>query len=229
MFYFPYTRKPDFKNIHSLEYDTYWQTRGLELPDTLNEREEIIFTLIKPQTKVIDIGCGISYLPIKLLEKNCDVTVADISDTVLDKFRRFSMKVARLDLEKINEVPFADHYDYAILSEVLEHTSNPEEIIDCFKEKTTRFIFTIPNSAYFRYRLHLFFCGRFFTQWVYHPSEHLRFWSHTDFLDWIADRGLHVDYSVASNGFSFRGLFPNLKDLLPNLFGHQIVYLCRVL
>lgn len=224
MSYFSGTRKPDFRNIAGLDYDAYWRTRGFHINEKLKERESIIAARMPASASVLDIGCGNSLLPIVLREKGCSVTVGDISTVVLDGYREKGIGTLTLDLEKIRDNSLAENYDYIILSEVLEHTRNPEEIIQKLKIHTKHFILTIPNSAFYRYRFHLLFHGRFFTQWVAHPSEHLRFWSHRDFMDWIRDMGLTADWVESSNGFSFFGLLPGFKNVWKNLFGHQIVY-----
>lgn len=229
MFYFPNTRKPDFRNIKSIDYNLYWKERGFALNKKLKEREEIILGLIPSDSKVLDIGCGNSLLPVALKKQGSEVSVADISVEVLKGYSKFDIGGVVLDLEKINQFENnLEHYDYIILSEVLEHTKNPEEIINVLSSHTDNFLLTIPNSAFYRYRFHLMFFGRFFTQWVYHPSEHLRYWSHSDFLDWIKAMNLDLVKSESSNGFTLFGILPVLKNLWPNMFGHQIVYFCRV-
>lgn len=224
MNYFSGTRKPDFRNISNLDYDAYWHTRGFHINEKLKERESIIVGYIPVGASVLDIGCGNSLLPVSLQKKGCSVTVGDISTVVLDGYREKGIETLVVDLERIHDDSLLAAYDYIILSEVLEHTRNPEEIIQKLKRHTKHFVLTIPNSAFYRYRFHLLFQGRFFTQWVSHPSEHLRFWSHRDFMDWIRDMGLVVERAESSNGFSFFGLFPGLKNAWKNLFGHQIVY-----
>lgn len=221
------TRKPDFRNISALDYNAYWVTRGFHIEKKLKEREEIILAHIPAGSSVLDIGCGNSLLPVALRDKGCSVTVGDISTIVLDGYRDKGIQALNIDLEKVNPDSFHETYDYMVLSEVLEHTRNPEEIIQELKKHTKHFALTIPNSAFYRYRFHLMFGGRFFTQWASHPSEHLRFWSHLDFVDWIRDMGLILESSTASNGFSLFGLSPQLKNLWINLFGHQIVYFIR--
>ncbi len=228
MFYFPNTRKPDFENINKIDYHHYWQKRGFALNVLLKEREKIIFDLIPIDAKILDIGCGNSRLPIALKNKGCLVDIADISDEVLKGYQKFGLSGLVMDLENIESIKnILGSYGYIILSEVLEYTKNPEEIINVLTEHTQNFLITIPNSAFYRYRWHLMFKGRFFTQWVYHPAEHLRFWSHTDFVDWLSAMGLLIIKYQASNGFSLFGLLPQLKNWWPNLFGHQIVYLCQ--
>lgn len=227
MFLFPNTRKPNFGKIEPLDYNCYWQERGFALHKKLRERDNIILTLIPAEANILDIGCGNSRLPVALKDKGCQVTVADISPEVLKGYSQSGLEGIVLDLGKIGQWENnLAHYDYIILSEVLEHTTNPEEIITVLEKYTDNFLLTVPNSAFYRYRLHLMFSGRFFTQWVYHPSEHLRFWSHSDFLDWLSALNLSLVKSEASNGFTLFGFLPGLKNWWPNLFGHQIVYFC---
>lgn len=223
--FFSGTRIPNFRDVASrLDYNNYWHGRGFVLNNKLKEREEIILAHIPKGASVLDIGCGNSLLPVALQKKGCEVAVGDIAEIVLKGYETYSIKTLPIDLENLSVVHFPEQYDYIILSEVLEHTKNPEEIVRFLAAYTKKFAITIPNSAFYRYRIHLFFTGRFFTQWVIHPSEHIRFWSHTDFLDWLGAMGLDVESSVASNGFSFFGLFPQCKNIWKNLFGHQIVY-----
>lgn len=226
--FFPYTRKPDFRNISTLlDYNEYWRDRGFHINGKLKEREVIILEHIPAGATVLDVGCGNSLLPIKLQEKGCSVTVGDISTVVLEGYKTYGIKPFEINLENVHQHPLATTYDYIILSEVLEHTRNPEEIVQELKKHARNFIFTIPNSAFYRYRFHLMFGGRFFTQWISHPSEHIRFWSYTDFVGWIRDMGLELQGSVSSNGFSFFGLLPGIKNIWKNLFGHQIIYFAK--
>ncbi len=221
MFYFSGTRKPDFKSIKKIDYNNYWKERGFSINKKLKEREEIILKFIPNGSKVLDLGSGNSRLPLSLKENGCTVSVGDVSDQVLEGFKKFGIETLHVDLEN-SSASVGGSYDYIILSEVLEHTSNPEEILVNLKNFTKNFCLTIPNSAFYRYRIHLMFGGRFFTQWVYHPSEHLRYWSHSDFLDWLEALGLVVKKVESSNGLSLLGL--PVHKWWPNLFGHQICY-----
>ena len=228
MFKFEGTRKPNFSEIKKIDYNRYWSERGFEINKKLKERELIILDFIESSKKVLDIGCGNSLLPVELKKKGVLVKIADISEEVLKGFKKYDIESLYIDLEKIDSLKLDGKFDAIILSEVLEHTKNPEEIIGELKKYTKSFIITVPNSAFYRYRIGLFFGGRFFTQWVYHPSEHIRFWSHIDFLDWLDAMGLDIEKSVSSNGFSLFGLVPPLKNIWKNMFGHQIVYFCKV-
>lgn len=219
--------KPQFPRIGRIDYSDYWQKRGFSVNTKLKEREVIMRHLVPEGSNVLDIGCGNSRLPVILFEKKCTVTVGDVSPIVLDGYRTAGLASREIDLNDITNAHVDGSYDFIIMSEVLEHMTNPEEIIATLTPHTKRFLLTIPNSAFYPFRLRLFFSGRFLKQWVYHPSEHVRFWSHIDFLEWLTAQDLVVEKSIASNGLSVKGLFPFLKELWPNLFAHQVVYLCR--
>lgn len=217
-------RTPDFRNLSTLDYDDYWRQRGFAVSSKLKERERIFLDWIPAGATVLDVGCGNSRLPLALKEKGCTVRVADVSALVLEGYRALGLETLKLDLDRVAETDVGGVYDYLIMSEVLEHTRNPEEIIARLKPHARHFVPSVPNSAFYRYRLHLLFAGRFFTQWVHHPSEHLRFWSHVDFLDWLSAMGLTLEKTAASNGF---GGDLGFKDAWPNLFGHQMCYLAK--
>lgn len=226
MFYFHGTRKPDFKNINNLDYDKYWDYQCPSLRDKLREREFIFIDLIKPKSKVLDIACGMSPFLIKLQEKrDCEIIAYDISSKAVEEQRKKGVRAEVKDISSPN-FNLEEKFDYIVLSEIIEHLANPEKLINKIKNKTEYLIISLPNSAFYRYRLGLLFNGRFFTQWAYHPAEHLRFWSHLDFSDWLKALDLKIEKSIVSNGLNIGSV--KLFNFWPNLFGHQIVYLCRV-
>lgn len=181
------------------------------------EREVIFFNWIKPGSRVLDIGCGNSRLLLELKQKkNCIVEGIDISPLVIDKLSAEGVPAFVADVTS-DSFALDKQYDVIIMSELLEHILEPESLVRTVSRNTRELIMSVPNSAFYRYRIHLMFSGRFFTQWVHHPAEHVRYWSHTDFLDWIDALDLTLITSKASNGFT-------LKDMWPNMFGHQMAY-----
>lgn len=220
MFYFRGTRKPDFKKIEKINYDEYWKTRGFALRSRLMEREIIFFDWIKTGSKVLDVGCGNSRLLYELKNrKDCVVTGLDTSPLVIEGQKQSGISAQVMDIESPKFI-LDQSYDYIIASELLEHLRQPEDFIRKLAPHAKFLVISVPNSAFYRYRLGLMFGGRFFTQWRYHPSEHLRFWSHRDFTDWLEAMGLRLVDWRASNGFFG-------KDVWPNMLGHQMCYLAE--
>ncbi|HBM45761.1 MAG: Methionine biosynthesis protein MetW [Parcubacteria group bacterium GW2011_GWF2_38_76] len=215
-----------YKNIklESFSYDSYWNGRDFNIRKKLFEREEIFSDWIKDKSKVLDVAVGNSYLPIYLKEKKgCDVTVYDLAQKVIDEYKKYGIRAEGKSIyDTANER--GEVYDFIVMSEILEHLPMPEDVIKKMSERAEYLVISVPNSAFYRFRIQLLF-GRFFKQWIHHPSEHLRFWSHVDFLDWLRALELEVVKTEASNGLDIGPL--KLFKYFPNLFGHQMCYLVK--
>jgi methionine biosynthesis protein MetW len=225
MFYFNGTRKPDFKKISNLDYDKYWDNLCPNMRGKLREREVIFTDLIKEGSKVLDIACGMSPFLVKLKEKKkCEVVAYDISKNAVEKQAE---KGVRAEVHDISSPDFElkENFDYIVMSEIIEHLAVPEILIKKLKGKTKYLLISLPNSGFYRFRLSLMFKGHFFAQWAYHPSEHLRFWTHIDFINWLEALGLNIITNTASNGLTIGPI--DFSNMWKNLFGYQIVYLCE--
>lgn len=224
------SRRPDFRTGRSaLSYDDYWERNGYSPSEKLCEREIIIRDRVPAGSTVLIVGCGTSLLPLALVQKGCTVTVSDIVPDIIKSFSEKGVPGFVLDLEHITDASVTGNYDIIIASEVLEHIRNPERAVEVLSRHTRRIIICSPNSAFYRYRIHLMFAGRFFIQWKYSPAEHLRYWSHVDFLEWLSAMDLRVRAVIPAMGLSCKGWCEFMKGWWPNLFGHQIVYDCEVL
>jgi len=212
-------------NLFDFDYKVYWKNRNVKIRQRLLERERIFFDWINPKTKVLDVAVGNSGL-LSLLKKDkeCDVYAYDIAQEAVDIQNNSEVVAERKDIS-LESFNIADKYDVIILSEILEHLPLPEGLMKKIASKSEFFLISIPNAAFYKFRLQLLF-GRFLKQWIFHPSEHLRFWSHCDFLDWVDSIGFDVVEYESSNGFDI-GPF-KLYKYMPNMFGHQICYLLKL-
>jgi len=78
--------------------------------------------------KLLDIGCGISPLPIIAASKG-EVWAMDFSDELIERLRLGTNRVKYITGD-MNKLPFDDKYfDYVVLGEVLEHSENPKRVI----------------------------------------------------------------------------------------------------
>jgi len=207
--------------LNPLDYDEYWQYRLEYQTCSLKHRDLIFMKWIKPFSKVLVLGCGYSPLMRELInQRHCQVKGVDIAKNVIEKLKKEKIACQLADISSQN-YQLDNGFDYIILSEVLEHISNPETVMKKIITKSQHIIISVPNSAYIRYRLQLTLAGTFPKQWVYHPGEHLRFWSKKDFIKWLNIYNLEVIKSESANGIMI------LKNLWPNMFGHQICYLVK--
>lgn len=203
----------------SIDYDSYWKIRMKQGQEKLKHRHIIFIDWIRKGSRVAILGCGCNDFPCILKkQKKCYVLGVDISQIAVSCLKKKNISAIKADISS-PDFNLKVKYNYVILSEVLEHISNPEQLIKKLINKTDFFIISIPNIAYYRHRLRLGLYGKFPKQWGYHPAEHLRFWSHSDFCELLKTMSLKILSQKSSNGII------GLKDILPNLFGNQICYL----
>lgn len=201
--------------LGSLDYDTYWDQRPA---DVFQPRFEIIAQLLPTGAEVADIGCGDGSL-LRYLERRRNVAGfgVDISTTAVEVAQRLGTNASVAD---VTDPGFSlpRRVDYVVLSEVLEHIADPEAVLIGLRASTGRFaIVTLPNTGYIEHRLRLLF-GRFPVQWLFHPGEHLRFWTIADFRMTAGATGYDVTRIQPALGW-----FP-LARLWPSLFASQLVY-----
>lgn len=118
----------------------------------------MVFDLVAPGAKVLDLGCAGGYMSAVLRrERGCRCTGVDIyplgPDVVLDDFVQHDLNAGPPDLN------FAD-YDYVLLLDVVEHLFDPETFLDRLRESMkyctkTRVIVTTPNVGFLAVRLML--------------------------------------------------------------------------
>ena len=204
--------------ITDLDYDQYWRARGMH---GVVDRFPIIASHLDRTETLLDIGCG-EGAGLEYLQKATGVRGRgiDISPVAVEMARARGLDVDVADV-MAPDYDMAEDYDTILISEVLEHLPEPERVIRVVSRHVRkRLILTFPNIGYFPHRLRMLF-GRFPVQWGWHPGEHLRFWTLSDYHWWLDELGFDVDEVRASNGI--RGL----ARLWPSVFGNQIVVVAR--
>ena len=197
-------------------YENYWRKRG----KSGNRPRYHIFSNWMPSgSKVLDIGCGDGYFGEFLVSnKKVDYTGADISETALNSARSRGLKVIQLDASSDISKFDPESFDFVIMSEFIEHIPNSEEVLRVVGRIAKKgVLISIPNIAYWKFRLQLLF-GNFPKQWAVAPEEHLRYWSVDDFKKTVKSISFEIKEIKASNGKKI------LRDIRPNLFGFQVCF-----
>lgn len=204
--------------ITDLDYNQYWRARGMH---GVVDRFPIIAKHLDPSETLLDIGCG-EGAGLEYLVQATGVTGRgiDISPVAIEMAKARGLDVLVADV-MAPSFTIDGTYDTVLISEVLEHLAEPERVIRLATPHVRkRLILTFPNIGYLPHRLRMLF-GRFPVQWGWHPGEHLRFWTLSDYFWWLDQLGYEVDSVRASNGV--RGM----ARLWPALFGNQIVVVAR--
>lgn len=211
-----YLKQSPVQRLASMDYNQYWRHRGYH---SFQPRFEIFAHYIELGSTVFDIGCGDGLTLSYLSEQR---GVLGIGVDLSNQAARFAQqRGVSVIIADIRECDFSCIFDYILLSEVLEHVAFPEDLMYRLKHKYRKNILvSIPNIGFYRHRLRLLF-GRFPIQWGWHPAEHLRYWTVSDFIIWAESLGFEVVAVQSSNGF------PILHRFLPNMFCNQAVFILK--
>jgi SAM-dependent methyltransferase len=82
---------------------------------------------IGPRVRAIDLGCGHGIFGARLRARGCDVTFADMGNHLHDELKGSPFIDVDLDHDDIGKV---GAYDLAVCSNVFEHLSEPERVIN---------------------------------------------------------------------------------------------------
>lgn len=202
-----------------LDYDRYWSLQQADIGSNPTERDLLFGWLIEDGSSVLDVGCGTGRLLSFLQTSKPGVRCRglDVSQTAVDVARGRGCSVEVADVSAA-DFQLDESFDFIIISEVLEHLPNAEQVLLKLKGHFRKaLLVSIPNVGYYPHRLRLL-VGSFPVQTRWHPAEHLRYWTVYDFKQWTRNLGFRIARVQASNGF------PILASAWPNLFGHLIVF-----
>jgi 2-polyprenyl-3-methyl-5-hydroxy-6-metoxy-1,4-benzoquinol methylase len=213
-------------NMQSLvsDSDTYWETRkGADFDTSLNSyqlfRAEWIIAHIENGATLLDVASGEGKILAHIRKQKQVIAIpTDNSDICLNYLKKLDFDPLPMDLADPNFDQKLGSYDHTILCEILEHLSNPEDVLMRFLAKTQKSVFfSVPNTGYFPFRLRLLF-GRVPMQWRSHPGEHLRFWTYRDMKWWLQQ----LDLDQRSTICCYEGV-PTLKSLWPSMFAAAMI------
>jgi methionine biosynthesis protein MetW len=156
-----------------------------------------IASLIAPNTRVLDLGCGDGELLARLAaDKNVRGQGVEISEEAVYRCVEKGVSVFHSDIASGLE-GFPDRsFDYAILNQSLQEVRNIGFVLDEALRVANRAVVGLPNFAQFRARLTLFFRGRApvtpSLPYDWSDSPNVRFMSMADFRAFCKRRGYRI-------------------------------------
>ncbi len=210
------TPEMDFSDKPNLNY---WSLRNADI-DTLNSfqtyRVDFAFPKLSGK-KTLDLGSGLGQIVHKLSSKGVDVTASDYSDETIGELKARGLEACKLDLINGDIGEAFSQFQAVTCFEVLEHLPFPERVIQAFYASDAEtFIFSVPNTGYYPYRLRLL-SGRFPCQWRAQPGEHLRYWTIRDMHRWLRSLGVQSYELVGYEGL------PVFERISPNAFSMGMI------
>jgi methionine biosynthesis protein MetW len=175
----------------------------------------IIGEIVTPKSRVLDLGCGEGEL-LEWLAKNkgVDARGVELSGSKVQRAIARGVSVFQCDIDQA----LADYpdqaFDYVILSQTLQETLRPRQVLRQMLRVGRRVIVAFPNFGHWTVRLSMLWSGRaprtklFPYEWYESPNIH--FLTVQDFENLARVEGLLVERRYFLSGNRTVSFLPNL-------------------
>ena len=190
---------------------------------------QLIADMVEAKTRALDIGCGDGALLAYLMNfKQVDARGMELSQAGVNACVASGLSViqgnADTDLFDYPDSAF----DYVILSQTLQATRAPREVLTQMLRVGKRAIVSFPNFAHWQVRLRLVFGGRMpntpSLPYAWHDTPNIHLCSIDDFRALCGEMGVKIERAIVLD----RNSAPiNMPPLLANLIGEQAVFMLR--
>jgi methionine biosynthesis protein MetW len=191
---------------------------------------QLIADMIAPKSRVLDVGCGDGALLDHLVHaKGVDGRGVEISQAGVNACVTQGLSVIQGNADTdLKDYP-SDAFDYIVLSQTLQATRKPHQVLKQLVRIGRHAIVSFPNFGHWRVRWQLLSRGRMPVtdsmplQWFDTPNIH--FCTILDFMGLCAELGIVVERGMA---ISRSGHPSPIRSIgAANLFGEQGLFLLR--
>lgn len=170
---------------------------------------QLIANMIPEGSRVLDIGCGSGeLLSILVSDRQVSGHGLELSQSGVNACVTKGLSVVQGDADRDLSYYPSDGFDFVILSQTLQATQHPQEVLQEMARIGKKLIISIPNFGYWRVRLDLLLKGRMpktqtlHAQWYNTANIHLC--TLLDFVDLAQLVGLEVQSHITVNKWRVR-------------------------
>ncbi|MDE2167364.1 MAG: methionine biosynthesis protein MetW [Alphaproteobacteria bacterium] len=180
--------------------------RNFNPPSQLRGDLRLVGSMIEPQTRVLDIGCGDGELLYYLVHsKGVDGRGMELSQSGVNSCVRHGLSVIQGDADNDLEDYPSDAFDYVVLSQTLQATRKPREVLLNLVRIGRHAIVSFPNFGHWRIRMGLLIAGRLpstpLLPYPWHETPNIHLCTIRDFALLCRDEGIRVEKSVSLDRF----------------------------
>jgi methionine biosynthesis protein MetW len=184
----------------------------------INLDHRIIYSIIEPASRVLDLGCGEGELLYPLVrDKHVRAQGIELNDKAIQECVKKGLSVFQDDIENsLREYP-DNSFDYVILNQSMQEVRKVDFVIQEALRIGNKIIVGFPNFAYIKSRFSLFFHGKSpITEslpYLWYDTPNVRFLSITDFKDFCARKNIRIVEAHYLGETTIVRIFPNLFAL----------------
>lgn len=177
---------------------------------------KIIFSVVDPGSRVLDLGCGEGDL-LYLLARDKKIIAQGIEkdDRAVQECVKKGLSVFHDDIESgLREYPDGS-FDYVILNQSMEEVRNVDSLLQDALRIGKKVIVGFPNFAYYKARFMMFFHGRApvteSLPYSWYDTPNVRFLGITDFREYCAEKHIKI---ISAHYLGEKGVVKYLPNLM---------------
>jgi len=182
---------------------------------TLRLDHKMILEWVRPDSSVLDLGCGDGeLLDLLVRERGARAQGIEINDQAIFQCVARGLSVFHEDIDEGLTGYGAKTFDYVILNQSLQQVRKLDTVMQESLRVGRQVIVGFPNFAHYRARTQMFFLGKTpvtpALPYQWHDTPNLHFLTISDFVSYCRERCIRIEKSACITDTSEVKILPNL-------------------
>ncbi|MDD5155123.1 MAG: methionine biosynthesis protein MetW [Candidatus Omnitrophica bacterium] len=187
-------------------------------PNNVSLDYRVIYRIIEPGSRVLDLGCGAGeLLSLLAAQKNVKAQGIELDESAIYKCVEKGLSVFHGDIDSgLSEYPDKS-FDYVVLNQTMQQAKKAGFVIEEALRVGKKVIVGFPNFVYIKARLMFFFRGKApitaSLPYRWYDTPNLHFLGISDFKDFCRQKGIRILEAHYLGEKRIVRLWPNLLAL----------------